>query len=130
MFIATWCAWPTSGRNFLGVSRLITFVSWSAWTRLARLAGSDQHPAFHDRDGPEVAVPPLDRVLLDEAVASEQLDTVQTDLHALVRAEPPGEGDVSGDVPSGGGTGGRLPGQQPHGLELDRDVGDHERHRL
>jgi hypothetical protein len=23
MFIATWCAWPISGRNFFGVSRLI-----------------------------------------------------------------------------------------------------------
>src|SRR6476620_3487870 len=108
MFIATWCAWPISGRNFLGVSRLIMFVSWSGWSsrqaryvaRQARPAGSDQDPAFHESDGPEVAVPPLDRVLLDEAVAAEQLHAVVADLHAPLGAQPPGQPDLAREAPA------------------------------
>ena len=93
-------------------------------------ARQTQHASFHDADGPEVAVPPLDRVLLDEAVAAEQLDAVEADLHALVGAQLAGEGDLAGEVLAGRGAGGGLVGQQPHRLQLDRDVGDHERHRL
>src|SRR5205814_9549053 len=47
--------------------------------------------AFHDTDGAQVAVPALDRVLLDEAVPAEQLDTRVADLHALVRGQFPGQ---------------------------------------
>ena len=71
MFIATWWAWPTRVRNFFGSSRLMA---------------SDEHRTFHDADGPEVAVPPLHRVLLDEPVAAEQLHAVEADPHAVVGA--------------------------------------------
>jgi hypothetical protein len=69
-------------------------------------------------------------VLLDEAVSPEQLDAVEADLHALVGTQLPRKRDVACDVLARGGTRGRLPGEQPHRLQLDRDVGDHERHRL
>ena len=39
-----------------------------------------------DADGPQIAVPALDRVFFGEAVAAEQLDAVEADLHALVGA--------------------------------------------
>ena len=41
-----------------------------------------------------------------------------------------GERDLLGEVLAGGGAAGGLVGQQPHRLQLDRDVGDHERDRL
>src|SRR3954453_14174321 len=77
-FIATWWALPISGRNLRGGSRLII------WCLLA----SDQDASFQDCDRPQVAVPPFHRVLLDEAVAAEQLDPVVADLHAAVGAQP------------------------------------------
>src|ERR1700722_18435333 len=52
---------------------------------------SRQERALEHTDRPEVAVPPLDRVLLDEAVAPEELHAVGADLHALARALQPGE---------------------------------------
>ena len=55
-------------------------------------AASDQDRSFHESDGPQVAVPPLDRVLLDEAVPTEQLDAVEADLHALARRTAGGPG--------------------------------------
>ena len=50
-----------------------------------------KHHAFHDADGPQVAVPPLDRVFLDVAVAAEQLHAVAADLHAVLGGEPAGQ---------------------------------------
>ena len=41
-----------------------------------------------------------------------------------------GERDLLAEVLARGGAAGGLVGQQPHRLQLDRDVGDHERHRL
>ena len=116
MFIATWWAWSTSGRMLLGGLEVDHQTSTT--------------PSI-TTDGPQVAVPPLDRVLLDEAVAAEQLDAVEADLHALLGAEPAGQRDLAGEVLARGSrAAGGLPGQQPHGLQLDRDVGDHEGHRL
>src|SRR6478752_10041827 len=133
MFIATWCAWPTSGRNFLGSSRLMATIGvpvQSGAKRAFEWGGSYQHRTFHDADGPEVAVPPLHRVFLDEPVAAQQLHPVEPDLHALVGAQLSRQRDVAGDVLARGGSAGCLPGEEPHRLQLDRDVGDHERHRL
>src|SRR3954468_24071310 len=56
MFIATWWAWSTSGRIFLGVSRLIMVDSPN---RQGPQAPSDQDCSFHQADGSQVAVPPL-----------------------------------------------------------------------
>ena len=64
---------------------------------------SDEHRAFHDADGSEVAVPPLDRVLLDEAVAAEQLHAVEADLHALARRTAGGPARPRGRSPCPGG---------------------------
>src|SRR5688500_3012336 len=91
-FIATWCAWPINGLCFLGTSRLIICFSWlvgSRWLRCERgeprnlvvvatrsTTASDQDASLHDGDGPQVAVPALHRVLLDVAVAAEQLHAV------------------------------------------------------
>ena len=114
-FIATWWAWPTSGRNFLGVSRLIIRPST---------------PPSIEADRSEVAVPPLDRVLLDEAVAAEQLHAVVADLHAALGAQPAGQRDLAGEALALRGAGGGAVGHQPHAVQLDADVGDHERHAL
>ena len=71
---------------------------------------SYEHASFHDADGPQVAVPPLHRVLLDEAVPAEQLHPVEADPHALVGTQPAGEGDLLGAVLARrGATGGLLP---------------------
>ena len=48
----------------------------------------------------------------------------------LLGAELAGQRDLAGEVLAGGGAGRGLVGEQPHRLQLDRDVGDHERHRL
>ncbi len=69
-------------------------------------------------------------MLLDESVATEQLDAVEADLHALARAQVAGQGDLAGEVLAGSGARGGLVGEQAHRLQLDRDVGDHERDRL
>src|SRR5690606_7271070 len=61
MFMASWWAWSISARCLRGVSRLIMCV-WPV---------SDEHDSFHEADGTQVAVPPLDRVLLDEAVSAQ-----------------------------------------------------------
>src|ERR1700712_2659062 len=119
MFIATWWAWSISGRIFLGVSRLI--MVWSS---------SDEDRSFHQADGSQVAVPPLHRVFLDEAVSAEQLYAVQTDLHAALGTQPTSQGDLAlGGLALRDAAGG-PPGQQAHALQLDRDVGDHEGDRL
>src|SRR3954462_8959538 len=119
MFIATWWAWSMSGRIFLGCSRLI--MAWSS---------SDEDSSFHQADGSQVAVPPLHGVFLDEAVSAQQLYAVQADLHAALGAEPSGQGDLARGRLALGDPTGRLPGHQPHALQLDGDVGDHEGHRL
>src|SRR5512139_635595 len=119
-FIATWCAWPISGRNFLGVSRLIMMASsrrdgvWAEWTGRR----SDEDPSFHDTDGAKVAVPPLDGVLLDEAVTAEQLDPVVPDLHATLGAQLASQGDLAVERLALRGAGSGLVGHQPHRLEL------------
>ena len=56
----------------------------------------DDYNALGYADGPQVAVPALDRVLLGEAVPAEQLHAVQADLHALVGAEPFGQRSFAG----------------------------------
>ena len=48
------------------------------------MAGLDDDYALGDADGAHVAVPALDRVLLGEAVATEQLHAVEAHDHALV----------------------------------------------
>ena len=116
MFIATWWAWPGQRPELLRVVQVDGHQTSTA-------------PSMTPI-GPEVAVPPLHRVLLDEAVATEQLDAVEADLHALVGAGLAGQRDLLGEVLARGGAAGGLVGQQPHRLQLDRDVGDHERHRL
>ena len=45
----------------------------------------DDDYAFGDANGAHVAVPALDRVLLGEAVAAEELDAVEADLQATLK---------------------------------------------
>src|SRR4029079_10428288 len=105
MFIATWCAWTASGRNFFGVSRLIIErgplggVSGVSGARAASssVGCSDEHPAFHESDGPEVAAAPLHPVLIDGAVPAEQLHAVVADLHAPLGAQPAGQRHLAGE---------------------------------
>ena len=63
-----------------GISRLIAMKGLP-------LAGIQDQDTLGDADGPQIAVPAFDRVLLGVAVTAEQLDAVQPDLHALVGAE-------------------------------------------
>src|SRR6478609_1706970 len=131
MFMATWCAWSMSGRTFLGVSRLIMGFSpvWVVEERASR-NHLDQDRSFHQADRTQVAVPPLHGVLLDEAVPTQQLYAVQADLHATLGAEAAGQRDLAlGRLALGHPARGAV-GHQAHALQLDRDVGDHEGHRL
>src|SRR6202012_1386081 len=86
----------------------------------------DEQGALHHARGPEVPVPALDRVLLDEAVATEQLDAVGADLHPLLGAEPAGDGRLAGEVLALVGAGGGTIGDQAHAVRLDADFGDLE----
>ena len=79
---------------------------------------------------PQVAVPAFDRVFLGVAVTAEQLDAVEADLHALVGAELLGQRGLAGERQALLGARGAAPGDQPQAVELDRDVGAHERDRL
>lgn len=64
------------------------------------------------------------------AVATEQLDAVQADLHALVGAELASQRGLTGEGQALLGAGGAAPGDQPQAVEFDGDVGGHERDRL
>ena len=69
-------------------------------------------------------------MLLDVAVAAEQLDAVGADLRPALGAQPAGERHLAGEALALVDPGGGAVGRQPHPLELDRDVRHHERHRL
>ena len=56
-----------------------------------------EHDPFHDADRAQVAIPALDRVLLDVAVAAEQLHAVAADLHAVLGGEPAGQRGLAGE---------------------------------
>src|SRR4030081_1122583 len=84
---AAWYAWLINGPAFLGTSRLIMVAFRQA---------SEEDGAFQHADGAKVAVPPLDRVLLDEAVSAQQLDAGVADLHSLVGGQFPGQCDLAG----------------------------------
>jgi hypothetical protein len=57
----------------------------------------DDDDALGDADRAKIAVPALDRMFLCVAVAAEQLNAVQSDLHALVGAEPLGQRRLTGE---------------------------------
>ena len=90
----------------------------------------EDHDTLGDADGPQIAVPALDRVFLGEAVAAEQLDAVEADLHALVGAELLGQSRLAGERQPLLGPRRTAPRDQPQPVEFDGDVGAHERHRL
>src|SRR3954465_14223633 len=86
----------------------------------------DEQGALHHARCSEVAVPALDRVLLDEAVAAEQLYSLGADLHALARAEAPRQCRLSGEVLAAVGATRRPVGDEAHPVGLYADVGDGE----
>src|ERR1700733_13868466 len=86
-----WCALSITACSLRGSSKLIAMINLSGEVDNDLDNGLDDDNALGDADGPKVAVPAFDGVLLGEAVAAEQLHAVQTDLHALVRAEPLGQ---------------------------------------
>src|SRR5438034_7962045 len=83
--------------NFFGISRLmLTSASPPATQKLSRLRRhSYQDDSLHHGDRAQVAVPPLDRVLLDVAVPAEQLHAVAADLHAVLGGQPTREGGLA-----------------------------------
>src|ERR1700751_2048809 len=85
---APWCALSITACNLRGSSKLIAMIGLSVVKLDEDL---DNYDALSDADGPQVAVPALDGVLLRVAVAAEQLHAVQADLHALVGTEPLGQ---------------------------------------
>src|ERR1700744_5828018 len=88
------------------------------------------YDALGDAEDSQVAVPTLYGVLLGEAVAAEQLHTVQADLHALVGAEPLGQRGFAAERQTLLGPRRTAPGDQPQPIEFDGDVGAHERNGL
>ena len=123
---APWCALSITACSLRGSSRLIAMIGLSL-----RLDDDlDDDNALGDADGPQVAVPALDGVLLGEAVAAEQLHAVQADLHALVGAEPLGQRGFAGEREALLGPRRAAPGDQPQPVEFDGDVGAHERDGL
>src|SRR5699024_8012677 len=91
---------------------------------------SQDHHSLCHADGTEVAVPALDGVVLGEAVATEELDAVEADLHALLGGELAGERGLPGEGHALLGACGAPPGDQAQPVELGGDVGHHERHGL
>src|SRR5215204_6042470 len=86
----------------------------------------DLRGALVDLEQLGVAHELLDRVLLDVAIAAEDLDRVRRNLHRRVCGEALGEGRVERGLaaiavvqhPSG------LPGEETSGLDFGRHVGD------
>src|SRR5215471_14634475 len=81
--LATSWARSTRGLNFRGTSRFTGIVALAHSTLLVVVSPSRQKAPFHDSDGAQIAVPALDGMLLDEAVAPEELNAVGPDLHGL-----------------------------------------------
>ena len=65
-----------------------------------------------------------------ESDPQAQLDPVGADLHAVLRTQPPGDGDFAGVRQALVDARSRAVGRQSHAFELDGDVGDAERDRL
>ena len=86
--------------------------------------------AFEHADRAQLPIPELHRVLLDEAVTAQQLHAVGADLHALVGALDARQRGLAAEAQALLGAAGGALHHQAHAIELERDVGDHERHRL
>ena len=90
---------------------------------------TSQRPLHHPGRA-QVAVPALDGVFLGVAVAAEQLHAVRPDRIACSAHERARERRLADELAARLGEAGGAVGRQSHRLELDRDVGDHERDRL
>src|SRR5699024_9823372 len=88
---------------------------------------SQDHHSLCHADGTEVAVPALDGVVLGEAVATEELDAVEADLHALLGGALAGERGLPGEGHALLGACGAPPGGQARPAEPGRVGGDHAR---
>src|ERR687898_1469147 len=86
----------------------------------------DLRGAFVDLEQLRVAHELLDRVLLDVAVAAEDLDCVGRDLHCHVGCEPLRERRLEGRALAVVEQPGGLPDEEARGLDLGRHVRDHE----
>src|SRR5579883_1494585 len=109
--------------------RALTMASDSSKT-IMFLAPSGDGEAVERREAPRVAQPELDRVVADVAVAAQDLHRVVGDLERRARRVVlrehrfPRRREAAVDPP------GSLPGKQPHGVDLDRHVGELKRDRL
>src|SRR5919205_1162267 len=106
------------GFSFFGTSRWIMPSS------------SHQKRALEDADRAQLPIPELDGMLLDEAVAAEQLHALRTDLHRLLRALHARERRLAPERLAALRATCRAVHHQPHAIELERDVRDRKGDRL
>src|SRR5690349_20461659 len=124
---APWCVFVVTACILRGSSRLIAMIELS---QLELDNDLDDDDALGNADGPQVAVPAFDRMLFRVAVAAEQLNAVQADLHAFVGAEPLGQGRLTDERQALLGARRAAPRDEPQPVQFDGDVGAHEGHRL
>src|SRR5690554_3088601 len=80
--------------------------------------------------GAKIPIPALYRVFFNKAVATEQLDTVGSNLHAFLIAQQAGQAAFPVEASAGFGPAGGAPGEHAHTVGLNGHIADNERHRL
>src|SRR5690554_533172 len=80
--------------------------------------------------GAKIPIPALYRVFFNKTVAAEQLDTVGSDLHALLIAQKAGQAAFPVVASADFGPTGGAPGEHAHTVGLNGHIADHESHRL
>src|SRR5579884_2628100 len=109
--------------------RALTMASDSSKS-IMFVAPSSDGEAVERRKAPRVAQPELDRMVADVAVAAQDLHRIVGDLERRARRVVlrehrfPCRRQAAVDPPGG------LPGEQAHGVDLDRHVGELEGDRL
>src|SRR5688500_17956199 len=91
---------------------------------------SHEQGALEDTRSTEVTEPALVVEVLDEAVATEELDGVRADRGGMSRGEGADLTHELDRVEAGVEPGGCLEGREAQAVELDGDVGDEKRDRL
>src|SRR5437867_10286895 len=129
---ARWGAWPSRrpGASAAASPSGRPTVRSRSWSFSPFGSALDDGHAVEGREAARVAQPELHGMVADVAVAAEDLDGVVGDLERGLARIVPRQIALAGRGLSLVEAGGRLPGEQAHGVDLDRHVGEHERDRL
>src|SRR5437870_13115327 len=129
---ARWGAWPSRrpGASAAASPSGRPTVRGRSWSCSPLGSALDDGHAVEGREAARVAQPELHGMVADVAVAAKDLDGVVGDLERGLARIVPRQIALAGRRLSLVEAGRRLPREQPHGVDLDRHVGEHEGDRL